>query len=112
MASMLRLTTMTMTMFTALAIGACSGNRDETITEQCDRVREHLIRIELPLADAKREDHARVMRRAMGGAFLDHCARSMTAAQRKCALDAADSRGAMACTSKARKQVVAKEETK
>lgn len=102
----------TMMMLAMLAAGACSGNRDETVTEQCERIREHLIRIELPLADAKRESHARVMRRALGEAFVDHCSRSMTAAQRKCVLGATESRIATACTSKTRKQAVAKEETK
>jgi hypothetical protein len=102
----------TMTLLAVLAASACSNDRSETVTEQCERTREHLIRIELPLADEKREEHARVMRRALGDAFVDHCSHAMTATQRKCVLDASDSQAAMACTRKTGKQAIATEGTK
>ena len=97
---------------TTLGASACSSTRTETTAEECERVREHLIRIELPLADNKREAHARVMRRAMGDAFVDGCSRSMTTMQRQCVLDATDSKVAMACISKAGKSAVATKGTK
>ena len=77
------------------------GGRDGSIAAQCERVRDQLVELELSLDDSNREDHARVMRRAMGNEFLANCARSMTETQRDCILAAADSGAAFACIANA-----------
>lgn len=109
---MRRLSLVSIAIAVSLAAGACSGDRAETATEQCARVRERLVQLELPLTDTKREAHARVMRRAMGDAFVERCTRSMTVTQRRCVLDATRSKDAFACTANANQQAVAAKGTK
>ena len=76
-------------------ISACSEPQ-ESIESRCIRVRDRLVSLEIPLADPHRERHAHVMRRAMGE-FSTHCARSMSAQQRDCVLEASSSKDAFTC---------------
>lgn len=77
---------------------ACDGGH-VSIAERCERVRDRLVELEIPRTDPDREAHARVMRRAMGNAFLERCTRAMTDAQRDCVLDARHSQDASRCIS-------------
>jgi len=86
------------TLFCVVAIcSAACGGQSESIAAQCERIRDRLIRLELPLNDHKREAHARVMRRAMGDQFLAYCERSMTKETRSCILEASDAKATVAC---------------
>lgn len=69
----------------------------ESLEHRCERVRNQLVALEVPLAHPKREQHVRVMRRAMGDELIARCTKSMTDTQRDCVLGATDSKVAFAC---------------
>jgi hypothetical protein len=84
----------------SLAFALCAfGCQDqvESLEHKCQRVRDRLVALEVPLADREREAHMRVMQRAMGNEFIAHCAKSLPETQRDCALAATDSKAAFAC---------------
>jgi hypothetical protein len=78
---------------------ACGG-QPETIEQRCERVRDRLVALELRHDDPQREVHARVMRRAMGDAFLARCARNLTHRQRECVFASSDAKTAFACVAR------------
>ena len=88
----------------AVAVLASCSAEDEVPAEghPCERLREHMIdlRIEGTPA-AEQAGHREVMRRALGDAFLETCATTMSPAQIRCALDARDSAAAASCSTSA-----------
>jgi len=71
----------------------------------CERARERLI--DLRLADASevdREAHRDAMKRALGDSFVSGCTSSMTTAQVRCVLSAADSVSAATCVPSSNRQ--------
>lgn len=82
----------------ALHLAACGAGEPESVENRCERVRDRMVALEIPLADPDREALARVMKRAMGDQFIASCIRSMTEKQRDCVFAAADSKTAFACT--------------
>jgi len=81
-----------------LACGLTACSREPSTEEQCERVRDRIIDLQLRRDDADRDAHARVVRRAMGAEFVTTCARSTSEAQRECVLAAKDSKTALACS--------------
>lgn len=79
-----------------LGLFACSEQAEST-EERCARVRDRLIALELRLDDPARDEHARVMRRAMGDPFIQRCTKRVTERQRDCVFAASDSKSAFAC---------------
>ena len=81
-----------------LACGLIACSREPSTEEQCERVRDRLIDLQLRRDDPERDAHARVVRRAMGTEFITTCARGTSEAQRACVLAAQDSKTAFACS--------------
>lgn len=73
------------------------GDEAESVEHKCQRVRDRLVALEVPLADRDREEHMRVMQRAMGNQFITHCTKQVPDSQRDCAIAATDSKAAFAC---------------
>lgn len=90
-----------------LAGGLLACSREPSTEEQCERVRDRLIDLQLRRDDPDRDAHARVVRRAMGAELIATCARSSTETQRTCVLEAPDSKTALACTAPRREGSIA-----
>jgi hypothetical protein len=81
-----------------LMLAGCAGEH-ESPRARCEKVREHLVSLQLDVDDPRREEHEKVMRRAMGDEFLSECVRSTPEARAKCILQSTTAESAMACRS-------------
>jgi len=94
---------MRMNLVVLALIASCGGDDDaDAVVREtpCELLRDHLI--DLRLADAKHVDqaaHRDAMKQAMGGDFLESCAR-LDGSQINCALDAPDMTSATACATR------------
>ena len=79
--------------------GVLSCNSEaETPEQRCHRVLERVISLEIRADHPKRDEHSRVMRRAMRDTFVKRCTRDMSASQRDCVLEARNAKKAFECT--------------
>lgn len=80
---------------------SCSSTDSAVDTSRCERVREHLVELELDRGDVglDREIRGPVIRRALGEEFLSHCTREMSDENVDCILSADDSRAVATCSS-------------
>lgn len=92
----------------AVLAGCGSGDDDgeqrDAVTErsqQCVRVRDHLIELRLATSHGLREEelqqHRDALSRAFDASFLENCTTTATDASLGCVLDATDSQAAAAC---------------
>ncbi len=86
-------------------IGCASSDGEEAAEpRQCERLREHLV--DLQVADIHvatgidREAHRRAMTSALGQSFVSSCTGKLTESQVQCALGAGDRLTAAACASR------------
>ena len=78
----------------------CRSGATGSATERCQRIREHLVELQLSPDSPDRELRAGLRRRALGDEFVASCTRSMTEAQRDCVLSASDSKSALTCSTR------------
>lgn len=80
---------------------SCDSSEGAVDTSRCERVREHLVELELEPGDVRldREIRGPIIRRALGEEFVSHCTREMTNEHVDCLLSADDSRAVAACSS-------------
>ena len=83
-----------------IAVAACAGAGDEpSRTEQCERLREHLIDLRVAnTGDIDVRAHRAAMEQALGTEFLTTCERSVSDRELACGLRAIDAQGALACS--------------
>jgi hypothetical protein len=85
-----------------VTLGGCQrgpSDTDPADRELCERFREHVVDLRLSnVSDVDVRQHRALMIDAFGERFIDACTSSMTAAQVKCAVDAASSEDAETCT--------------
>lgn len=88
-------------MFVGCATSDSGGSAEP---RQCERLREHLV--DLQVADIHvatgidREAHRRAMTNALGGDFVSSCTSKLTESQIECALGAGDRLAAAACAAR------------
>lgn len=84
-----------------LAVAACGvGDGDgatETPREQCVRLRDHLVDVQLQSVTADREQHQAALRAALDVAFVADCVERMDDDARACRLAAHDAAALVAC---------------
>src|SRR6187402_3109081 len=82
--------------------GGCSGDDEESGTShmtRCEKLRDHVIDLRLSQAPGVDVDaHRKIIRNALGVDFLKSCSENLSEAQVDCALVAADSQAAAACS--------------
>jgi hypothetical protein len=97
----------TLRWMTLLAVlGACGGGGDDggeasDRSQQCARVRDHLVDLRLAESHGLRKEdldqHRLALSRAFDSSFLDSCMKSSSEASLDCVLGAADAQAAAAC---------------
>lgn len=80
---------------------ACAGNEGALDAARCERMRDHLVDLELASTpeDALRESRGPILRRALGDEFISHCVSAMSEEQVACMGTALDSSAVAACKS-------------
>jgi hypothetical protein len=84
---------------------SCGGSSDDAgdgaETQRCERLRDHLVDVQLsdinPAIGVDREAHRRAMTQALGDDFIAGCTSKLSEAQVDCAINAADSAAVAAC---------------
>lgn len=88
-------------MVVGLVVAACgAGDGDgatETPREQCLRLRDHLVDVQLQSVTADRDQHQAALRAALDVAFVADCVERMDDEARACRLAASDAASLVAC---------------
>lgn len=86
------------TLVTGTLIG-CGGSDGNNQTDRCQRIREHLVELEISSdRSGTLENHRETLTRALGDEFVARCASEMDEERVGCLLTAGDSGSAAACS--------------
>lgn len=80
----------------AVTTSACT-NSEPVLQSRCERVRDRIVDLQLADEDLQRDEHAHVLRRALGDQFLATCA-GMSPARTECILAATTPKAALDCS--------------